>query len=100
MSENDIGLQLCKRQSVKQTDAVLAFFVCPKCLAVFGNILRETPMESARGFDEKFGLKFCVEKRRNTVCISSFSQAEVGAKEPSKPAGDFFGVSQRKAETQ
>ncbi len=50
-------------------------------------------MKSARGFDERFYFKFCVKKRRHTLCISSFLSANVGMKEPPKPADDLFRVS-------
>ena len=48
--------------------------------------LMATPHNSARGFDERFCSKIKFGKRRNTVCISSFSNCKIGAKDLAKTA--------------
>ena len=47
-------------------------------------------MKSAIADDERFCPKLKFEKCRNTECISSFSNCEVGAKDPSAAADDFI----------
>ena len=48
-------------------------------------------MKSTSVFSERFWHEWKFEKRRNTVCISSFSNCTVGAKDPLKTADDFIG---------
>ncbi len=50
-------------------------------------------MKSARAISEVFCLKLRHEKRRNTLCISSFSWRKVGAKDLLRAEADFFRVS-------
>ena len=64
----------------------------PKCRKAL-RIYSETPNQSARAFGERFWHKTRLEKRRNTLCISSFSSRRIGAKDPAKAADDWFGVS-------
>ena len=67
----------------------------PKCRKAL-RIYSETPNQSARAFGERFWHKTRLEKRRNTLCISSFSSRRIGAKDPAKAADDWFGVSAKK----
>jgi len=53
-------------------------------------------IKSARADDESFCPKLKFEKRRNTVCISSFSNCEVGAKDPPAAADDLISVYSRR----
>ena len=64
----------------------------PKCRKAL-RIYSETPNQSARAFGERFWHKTRLEKRRNTLCISSFSSRRIGAKDPAKAADGWFGVS-------
>ena len=48
--------------------------------------MKATPHNSARGFDKRFCSKIKFGKHRNTVCISSFSNCKIGAKDPAKAA--------------
>ena len=57
--------------------------------------LKETMIKSARADGERFCSKLKFGKRRNTGCISSFTNCKVGAKDPSAAAGDLFSVSSR-----
>ena len=45
---------------------------------------RATPHNSASRFGERFFAKPRFEKRRNTLCISNFSNRRIGGKDPSK----------------
>ena len=47
---------------------------------------KATPHNSASRFGERFFAKPRFEKRRNTVCISSFSNRRIGGKDPAKRA--------------
>ena len=47
-------------------------------------------MKSARVISERFCREWRFEKRRNTVCLSSFSNCTVGAKDPLRTADDFI----------
>ena len=52
--------------------------------------VREALIKSTRADVERFfgGLRF--EKRRNTLCISSFSNRKADEKDPTTAAGDLF----------
>ena len=50
----------------------------------------------ARADGERFCSKSKFESRRNTVCISRFSNCGVGAKEPSAAAGGFSTVAEKR----
>ena len=50
--------------------------------------IREALIKSAAVDGERFFVKTRFEKRRNTVCISSFSNCTVGAKDPLTAADD------------
>ena len=54
------------------------------------SIPKEALIKSARADVERFfgGLRF--EKRRNTLCISSFSNRKADEKDPTSAAGDLF----------
>ena len=45
---------------------------------------RAAPRNLASRFGERFFVKARLEKRRNTVCISSFSNYRIGGKDPAK----------------
>ena len=80
-----------KLLSYRHTPDVPVLFL-PKCRKAL-RIYSETPNQSARAFGERFWHKTRLEKRRNTLCISSFSSRRIGAKDPAKAADDWFGVS-------
>ena len=48
---------------------------------------RAAPRNLASRFGERFFVKARLEKRRNTVCISSFSNHRIGGKDPAKREG-------------
>ena len=49
-------------------------------------MVKAAPHNSARAFGERFCHKPRFGKRRNTVCISSFSNRGIGTKDPPKAA--------------
>ena len=51
---------------------------------------KAAPRNLASRFGERFFVKARLEKRRNTVCISSFSNCTVGAKDPLITADNFI----------
>ena len=55
---------------------------------------RETLMKSAAADGERFFVKARFEKRRNTLCISRFSNRRIGGKDPSSVVGGFIRGSQ------
>ena len=59
---------------------------CPDSLIWFGCVTKAIPHDSARRFGEEFCVTNLLRKRRNTLCISRFSQRICGGKEPPKPA--------------
>ncbi len=54
--------------------------------------LRAIPHNEARAFIERFWLKTKFRKRRNTVCIVSFLNCRIGAKDPVKAADKPSGI--------
>ena len=50
------------------------------------------PHNEARAFIERFCLKTKFRKRRNTVCIVSFLNCRIGAKNPVKSADELCGI--------
>ena len=52
----------------------------------------------ARTFGERFWRKARFERRRNTLCISSFSNRSIGAKDPAKVEAHWFSVSHIKCD--
>ena len=52
--------------------------------------VREVLIKSAAVDGERFFVKTRFEKRRNTVCISRFSNRRIGGKDPSSAVGDLF----------
>ena len=55
-------------------------------VACLSEISEAAPHNSASRFGERFFAKARFEKRRNTVCISSFSNRRIGGKDPPKRA--------------
>ncbi len=51
---------------------------------------REALIKSAAVDGERFFVKTRFEKRRNTVCISRFSNRRIVGKDPSSAVGDLF----------
>ena len=56
-------------------------------------LIREALNKSARAVSERFCSKLRFENRRNTLCISRFSNRKVGTKDPLSAAADLFGGS-------
>ena len=56
-------------------------------------LIREALNKSARAVSEGFCSKLRFENRRNTLCISRFSNRKVGTKDPLSAAADLFGDS-------
>ena len=57
---------------------------------------REALMKAARADGERFFTETRLEKRGNTLCISSFSSRWIGEKDPAAAADDFVRASQKK----
>ena len=55
--------------------------------------IREALNQSARAVGERFCRKLRFENRRNTLCISRFSNRKVAAKDPPGAAADLFRAS-------
>ena len=53
-------------------------------------LIREALNKSARAVSEGFCSKLRFENRRNTLCISRFSNRKVGTKDPLSAAADLF----------
>ena len=53
-------------------------------------LIREALNKSARSVSEGFCSKLRFENRRNTLCISRFSNRKVGTKDPLSAAADLF----------
>jgi hypothetical protein len=53
-------------------------------------------MKAARADGERFFTETRLEKRGNTLCISSFSSRWIGEKDPAAAADDFVRASQKK----
>ena len=56
-------------------------------------LIREALNKSARAVSEGFCSELRFENRRNTLCISRFSNRKVGAKDPLSAAADLFRAS-------
>ena len=56
-------------------------------------IIREALNKSARAVSERFCSELRFENRRNTLCISRFSNRKVGTKDPLSAAADLFRAS-------
>ena len=56
-------------------------------------LIREALNKSARAVSEGFCSKLRFENRRNTLCISRFSNRKVGTKDPLSAAADLFRAS-------
>ena len=56
-------------------------------------LIREALNESARAVSERFCHELRFENRRNTLCISRFSNRKVGTKDPLSAAADLFRAS-------
>ena len=54
--------------------------------------IKAIPHNEAKAFTERFCSKAKFRKRRNTVCISSFLNRRIGAKDPVKAADELCGV--------
>ena len=57
------------------------------------SVFREALNKSARAVSEGFCSKLGLENRRNTLCISRFSNRKVGTKDPLSAAADLFRAS-------
>ena len=53
-------------------------------------IFKEALIKSAAVDGERFFVKTMFEKRRNSACISRFSNRRIGGKDPSSAVGDLF----------
>ena len=56
-------------------------------------LIREALNKSARAVSERFCSELRFENRRNTLCISRFSNRKVGTKDPLSAAADLFRAS-------
>ena len=68
-------------------------FLCYRLLPDFPSITKEALIKSPRAIGERFCSKLRFGKRRNTLCISSFSNRKVGTKDSLSADGYLFRVS-------
>ena len=66
---------------------------CEQAVPLFPSYTKEALNKSARAVGEGFCSKSRFGNRRNTLCISRFSNRRVGAKDPLPAAADLFRAS-------